>query len=384
MRRIHIPMSICSIGIGIGVSLGFDDDTAVLGGGGGPTPVHALITAAAGAPTAAATVTAGGTTNSVITASAGAPSAAATMANTTNASITGAAGAPTAAASAMSTTNAVVTSTAGAPTAAAVATNTTNAAITGTAGAPTAAATATAGAFAPNQLSGLTLDLDAALGITQSANLVSSWADQSAHGANFTQSFGPSQPTYEATGFTGSLPDVKGSGASGNGLTSAAALSTFVTTTAAANGGTMYVVFKAPSVAAGAIAAGSAYTGDGLIIDGGGYIGLTLASDGAGGYLGWASHYPTGVSTPVAINASVLLAYRFNSSTAGIRRGANAEATTAVGDTGGGASNVGLFIGQAAHATTSQIARTLVYSRRLTDAEDLQVRNYLMTKYGAS
>lgn len=55
------------------------------------------------------------------------------------------------------------------------------------------------------------LDLDASLGVTQSSNAVSQWASQTGTGS-FTQSTANLKPTYEATGWDGTLPQITADG----------------------------------------------------------------------------------------------------------------------------------------------------------------------------
>ncbi len=60
-----------------------------------------------------------------------------------------------------------------------------------------------AGAFTPKSLTGLVLWLDANVGVTQSNNAVSAWADQSGNNNNATQGTANFQPTLAATGLKG-------------------------------------------------------------------------------------------------------------------------------------------------------------------------------------
>lgn len=55
----------------------------------------------------------------------------------------------------------------------------------------------------------LVLGLDARDGVTQAANLVSAWTDQSSTGADASQGTAANQPTYDATGGPGGTPCVK-------------------------------------------------------------------------------------------------------------------------------------------------------------------------------
>ena len=65
--------------------------------------------------------------------------------------------------------------------------------------------------FNPIDLSPL-IYLDANVGITDSAGLVSAWADQSGNNNDFTQAAGSRQPEYQATGLN-SLPSIYFNGA---------------------------------------------------------------------------------------------------------------------------------------------------------------------------
>lgn len=60
------------------------------------------------------------------------------------------------------------------------------------------------------------LDLDAALGVTQSGNAVSQWLSQAGAGT-FAQATANLKPAYEATGWDGALPQITADGASSNG-----------------------------------------------------------------------------------------------------------------------------------------------------------------------
>src|ERR1700678_326284 len=79
-------------------------------------------------------------------------------------------------------------------------------------------------AWTPASLNGLVLWLRADLGVTQVANAVSSWADQSGQGHTFSAS-GAAQPTLTATGGPNSLPCIAFNGAS-NVMSSASPVTT--------------------------------------------------------------------------------------------------------------------------------------------------------------
>lgn len=97
------------------------------------------------------------------------------------------------------------------------------------------------GTWTPAQLPGLVVWLDAGLGVSQVAGVVSSWTDQSPNAYVFAQGTPANKPTFSATGFNSAFPGVTTLVASPQFLTNAGitlastTFSIFVTVSRTAN-----------------------------------------------------------------------------------------------------------------------------------------------------
>lgn len=220
--------------------------------------------------------------------------------------------------------------------------------------------------------------LRADLGVTHVANAVSTWADQSGNGRDFTQGVGAARPTLQSTGGPSSQACIDFDGT--NDLATASAASGFVSASAY----TCFCVFKADAISTSAGDA-TAYDNDGPWGDSSANVGFFLrnAPSDQGLAYNW-----DGSSDVVPFACEVgdwhVAEQRHESGTLYARLHDVAEASTASGNTTAltAAMRIGSVYATAAQYFDGQIAELIWWSRALSLAERQLVRAYLTTRYG--
>lgn len=233
--------------------------------------------------------------------------------------------------------------------------------------------------FTPRSISGLKLDLNAAIGITLASTKVSTWADQSGNGNDVTQATDANRPTFNATGFNGKACVTFGA------LTTTALVNTTANLVASGTARDVFIVAAPTSIAAvqGALAfrlGGNTFE----CLAAGSLAGVTYYfSDGVNAYNVQQPEYKSGVTkfewNAAAFGPAVPVNYLADK----VQYGDVGSNFFSRSDTG----TTGFIIGNRANLLQpfiGDIARVLVYDSVLSAGNRAAVMTYLANQYPSS
>ncbi len=239
--------------------------------------------------------------------------------------------------------------------------------------------------LAPSQISGLTGDFNAALGLFQDTggttpavlgdDPVGLWKDQSGAARDISQGTGAQKPLLKLAQVNG-LPGVQFD-ASNDIMSSSAAMSTFITNSAY----TVMGVVKFVSTATNVTTPGSVYSNSAFWYVGGGYGGVVFRSPPNAVAYNYDGSEDVASGTIVA-GSAFLLESRHDNGNIILKIGANAEVSTPSGNTSSLAA--ALNLGQSGAGMGAIVARLVLFNRVLSDAERTGLRNYFSSVYGVT
>lgn len=231
------------------------------------------------------------------------------------------------------------------------------------------------GQAAPPVTSGLTLQLDATVGVETNASGVTAWRDQSGLTHDALQGTASDEPSLVSNGING-LPSLGFDGTNDRLLISSLVQATMITV----SNYTTFSVWKAVAIDTDS---GQGWANDAIFMDGGGgFFGLAVRSTGPKlQAYNWhgnnaVAETPFTLGTPVLATTMHVTNYLYSSVYGGGSASVSSPNTQAPSDAG-----LRIGEGNSSQYFNGQIAEILIYNRVLSPSEVTSVQSYLNAKW---